>query len=153
MTQQAATIRDARFDIDFIVLADWSEVINGKLYLQGGGWDTIHAPSFPTSRNVAVAVSLSVPWAETNRTHKMEFKILNEDTGQVLAHMDGEMVLGRPPDLPPGSDQVALVSLNSPLTFEGAAQCVFIVTLNGEERKRKAFRVRQAGLQFSLRRV
>ena len=33
--------------IDYLILADWAEVINGKIYLQGGGWSAIT----PTSRS------------------------------------------------------------------------------------------------------
>ena len=31
-------------EIDFIMVADWAETINGKLYIQGAGWDRLLRP-------------------------------------------------------------------------------------------------------------
>ena len=31
-------------EIEWLILANWAETINGMLYIQGGGWDRILAP-------------------------------------------------------------------------------------------------------------
>jgi len=46
-------------EFDYALLADHAEVINGKLYLMGGGWDVRHAPQAPARAQFAVALGAS----------------------------------------------------------------------------------------------
>lgn len=41
-------------EFDYALLADHAEVINGKLYLMGGGWDVRQAPQAPARAQFAV---------------------------------------------------------------------------------------------------
>ena len=50
-----------------LLLCDYAEAINGKLYIMGGGW-TICAPG---PRNMAVAIRVLVPWSDTNKQHNL----------------------------------------------------------------------------------
>ena len=61
-------------NIDYLILADWAEVINGKIYVQGGGWTTINAREpLPVSRTIAIAVSPRVEWHETNAAPRSRY--------------------------------------------------------------------------------
>lgn len=49
-------------EIEWVILADSAEVINNKLYLMGGGWETLTVNKlFPVVQPCAVAVSILVP--------------------------------------------------------------------------------------------
>ena len=37
-------------EIDYALLAEHAEVTGGKLYLMGGGWDTMNVPEVPRRR-------------------------------------------------------------------------------------------------------
>ncbi|MGN6600254.1 MAG: DUF6941 family protein [Actinomycetes bacterium] len=110
-------------DIDAL-LADHAQV-SGKLFVSGAGIDVISVPPdapppFPVT--LAVAGVVRVPWTETNREHRLQFLVLDEDgRAPVLAdptgadpmgaepdRVGGEMAfnVGRPPGLPDGDEQM-----------------------------------------------
>jgi hypothetical protein len=92
--------------VEWLILADSAQVVGGKLYLLGGGWDllTVNQP-FPVTRRSGLAASFRVPWTDTNFRHNVNITISDAD-GQELAKIDG--VRGRPPTrIPVGSDQRA----------------------------------------------
>lgn len=128
--------------IDFLILADWAEVLNGKIYLQGGGWDTLHAASsFPVLRNVGVGVGIAVPWDRTNEKYTVDLRIVYEDAQSEVAAVRGELETGRPPGVPPGQEQLVLLALNAPLQLPGPGIYLVTAVIDGIERRRRAFRV------------
>ncbi|MGI8925985.1 MAG: DUF6941 family protein [Tepidiformaceae bacterium] len=134
-----------RIDIDFVILADWAQVVAGKLYLQGGGWDTLTAQSFPHQQNIAVAVGLKVPWGATNQKYTVTINVVNEDTQAGLIRLEGQLESGRPPGIAPGADQLVTMALNSAGAIPSAGSYLVTASINGEERRRKAFRVLEQG--------
>ncbi len=97
-------------DLDFALVADYAEVIAGKLYLMGGGWDTLHVPNVPAAVRFAVALGVRIEWEETNRQVPIRVTV-EDDDGAPYARAEGSVSVGRPPDLPPGSPQVAKLAL------------------------------------------
>jgi len=96
-----------------VVLCDFAEAINGKLYVMGGGWNTLFAPGQPV--NIALAIIVSVPWDRTNQRHELKIELLDSDGEQVVLGDDplviiSELALGRPPGVKPGT------SLSTPVT-------------------------------------
>ena len=103
-------------DIEYALLADYAEMVGGKLYVMGGGWDTSTQPTMPVQLRVAVAVGVRVGWEETNQ--QLPIKVLFEDDdGHELVRIDGQMNVGRPPTLPPGATQLAQMAANVPLNI------------------------------------
>lgn len=101
-----------------LLLCDYAEAVNGKLYVMGGGWNILFAPGQPVSMSVAAVVA--VPWDRTNQSHELTLQLLTDDGGAVEmeeqpVEVTGEFELGRPPGIKPGS------SLNAPFvwTFAG----------------------------------
>jgi hypothetical protein len=100
-----------------IILADWAEAINGKLYIMGGGW-SITGPA-PTPS--ALALKIDVPWDETNRLHSIKVALTDDDgQGVVLPghetalEVSGNFEVGRPTGLPPGTSVDSVVALSLP---------------------------------------
>lgn len=62
-----------------LMLCDWAEAINGKLFIQGGGWTRIapHAPNAPL--NFALAMIVRVPYTRTNQKLSIDLTLLTED--------------------------------------------------------------------------
>lgn len=98
-------------EISHALLADYAEVVNGKLYLMGGGWDRFFAPTAPVQMRVAIVVGVRISWEETNKPVPVRIQ-LEDDDGAELLHIDGQVNVGRPPQLPPGSDQLAQMCAN-----------------------------------------
>jgi hypothetical protein len=101
-------------EIDFLILADRAESLNGKLYMMGGVWDQIGVVDFTKPIAFSLALGLLIPWNATNLDHTLQVRLLDED-GNVLFGVDGGFKAGRPPQLPPGASQ------HNVLTFTVAA--------------------------------
>jgi hypothetical protein len=72
-----------RPSIDFVMLANHAEAINGLLYMLGGGW-TDHRrmvvagqPNPPSA--FSIALSVYTPWSETNRPMDLTVSVENDD--------------------------------------------------------------------------
>jgi hypothetical protein len=93
-----------------VLLCDSAQEIGGKLYILGGGWSRIAAlnPNLPIS--FAIAVKLRIPWHDANRRLALRLALFTEDNQPVLlpdgtdVHAEGNIEVGRPPGLRPGSD-------------------------------------------------
>jgi len=100
--------------LDWIMLANYAEVADsGLLTVVGGTWDTmtVHGPLPDDAPDDAVAVltgSVVVRAlfhvTETGREHAFALTVMDEDGGDV-ARIEGEVLVERQPDLPPGWDQ------------------------------------------------
>jgi hypothetical protein len=141
-------------------LADHAEVVNGKLYAMGAGWNTIQVRSFPAQhRRLTIAATVHVPFTATNSAHKLEVSLMTED-GKVypiglrpnaegkpspVRAMGGEFTLGRPPTLIDGDEQVACFAFDvEGLRFAEPGQFSWVVNVDGEELARLPMRVRLA---------
>ena len=97
-----------------LILCDWAEVINGKLYMMGAGWSRI-AANVPA--NLAVALIWKIPWTHANEPQRIELVLLTEDGTPVVdsggkdVALKGQVEAGRPPGLKFGSP------LDAPLVF------------------------------------
>ncbi|MCC6629968.1 MAG: hypothetical protein IT340_21535 [Chloroflexi bacterium] len=132
--------------VDYLVLADAAEAVNGKHYILGGGWDRLHAASFPvTHPSMSVALRLRVPWHDTNQAHDLELDVVDEDGQSILpppGPARGAIRTGRPADLEPGQDQVVpLVFTLAQVRFDRAGAYAVLARLDGLEAARSSFHV------------
>ncbi|MBI5949852.1 MAG: hypothetical protein HY875_17080 [Chloroflexi bacterium] len=103
-------------DIQFALLADHAEIVSGKLYLMGGGWTTSYAPAAPATIRLAIVVGVRVGWEETNQPVPVRMTVENDD-GQEFVRIDGQVNVGRPVGLAPGSSQLAQMAANVPVAL------------------------------------
>lgn len=93
-------------EIDYAILADHAEVTNNKLYLMGGGWDTMGAVEAPVNVRVMLVTGVRVEWDETNAAIPLVVR-LDDDDAQEVFRLEGQMNVGRPPSLVPGTSQLS----------------------------------------------
>jgi hypothetical protein len=125
--------------IDFVILADHAESLNGKIYLMGGGWEVRHVRDFSQPVPLTLAVAFLVPWTATNQLHHLGLRVEDAD-GRQLADVKGEFVAGSPPHLIAGTTQrVPLAFQHIPVLLGGPGSYVVIVTLNDQDEKRITF--------------
>jgi hypothetical protein len=121
--------------VEWIIVADAAEVVNGKLYLLGGGWDTfLVGRDFPVSRTCGLAVAFRVPWAATNQRFVAAIEITDADA-KALATMNLDFEMGRPPGIEPGQAQRFQMAANLPLTFRQPG--TYVVTVRVAETSRR----------------
>jgi hypothetical protein len=131
--------------IDVALLADSVQAVRGKLYVLGGGWDTLWVRSFPARHpSMAIGLRLRVPtsWAADVLALSVE-----------LQDADGAPLLSRPLShqvkLPPGLQGstatdfgvVRSFTFNN-LLFAKEGSYSFVITVDGEPVSRLRFTVR-----------
>lgn len=144
-------------------LADTAEVVNGKIYSLGIGWNTIFVRSFPAAhRRMSIAITAHVPFTDTNVQHKLEVRLVTEDGEayaigqrpdsdgnlQPIHALGGDFTLGRPAHLADGFEQVACFAFTlDGLRFDRARQLSWVVSIDGDEATRLPMRVQLAAQQ------
>ncbi len=98
-------------ELGFLILADASEAINGKVYALGAGWNELRLPSLPQEYGFGIALAVDVPWSETNRRHSLALHIQGPDGEMIGDEFSMEFEAGRPPGSVEGADQRIVVSL------------------------------------------
>jgi hypothetical protein len=121
---------------ELLCLANHVEALNGLLYMVGGGWTEHHRPpqqstGQPTISHVGIAVMVRIPWNETNRPHRFQVEIQDLD-GASFMKVEGDLNVGRPPQIMPGTAQHACLAINGELVFARSGSYVLRGVLNGD---------------------
>ena len=125
------------------MLADSAQVQNGKLFILGGGFDTISVRSLPAvHRSLTLAMVAEVEPDERQRDLELLITLIDEDGAPVGVEAKGRLRVGAPPNLPPGSSSIVpIVSPFHNITFSEAKGYTFVVSLEDRELARIRFRV------------
>jgi len=127
--------------IAFLLLTDFSESLNGKLYAMGAGWNMLRFPELPQEWRFGVAMGIDVPWDETNRRQGVQVVIEDPDGAELGDELSMEFEAGRPPGLQPGQEQRMVISLNVGATFETPGPHAVVVRSGDDELERSRFYV------------
>src|SRR5438094_441538 len=100
--------------IEFLMLADRAEAINGKLYIMGGAWDRITILDRAQPTAMSLALSISVPWHAANRPYIVQI-IIEDGDGHPLMQTEASFTVGRPPHAVPGQPFRTLLAVPSAL--------------------------------------
>ena len=133
-------------EVEWLILADAAQVVGNKLYLLGGGWDRLTVNSgFPVNRPCAVALSVKIPWNETNQKHSVEVSVVAEDSvtevPKTLVKVPGQFEVGRPPGIPPGQDQRIQLAINMNLKLETSGTFRIIARIEDQDLRETHFNV------------
>ena len=125
------------------MLADAAQVKSGKLYVLGGGFDTISVRQLPaTHRSISLAMVAEVGPDERQQDLELIVQLVDEDGADLGVMAKGKLRVGAPPNLPPGSPSIVpIVSPFHNITFAEAKGYAFVITVNGTELARVKFRV------------
>jgi hypothetical protein len=148
------------------LLADSCVNAEGKLYIQGAGWNIINVPTLPYIQDrIGIGLIVHVPYTATNQEHRFELTLVDADETELpiadapqgvelppdveaadgkIRKLQGRFNVGRPPTLPAGDDQVIALAVNiNGLPFNELGQYSFVIKLDGSEEERLSFRVQQ----------
>lgn len=144
MSKELERIPQERIRVDCYLLADAAQESNGKLFILGGGWSQIHVAGPDVAvPSIALAMRVVVPWGETNRNLRFEIQLEDLDRNKLLGDAPvAEIAVGRPPDLPPGSEQPVPLALTfNNLVFQRPGNYMFTISLDDVELNRAVFTV------------
>ena len=131
-THQGQELGLAHSEIEWLILADEAEVVNGKLYMMGGGWDRITAQTLPWKQHMAIALAVRVPWTDTNRQTSVGIDLTDED-GTLLVDVKGEFVVGRPAQAVPGQPLRSQIAIKMDALLPKLGTYAVICRLHGDE--------------------
>ena len=125
------------------MLADAAQVQSGKLFVLGGGFDTISVRQLPaTHRSVFLAMVAEVGPDERQQDLELVVQLVDEDGAELGVTAKGKLRVGAPPNLPPGSPSIVpIVSPFHNITFAEAKGYAFVISMNATELARVKFRV------------
>ena len=125
------------------LLADAAQVQSGKLFVLGGGFDTISVRQLPaTHRTISLAMVAEVGPDERQQDLELVVQLVDEDGAELGVMAKGKLRVGSPPNLPPGFPSIVpIVSPFHNVTFPEAKGYAFVVSVNGQELTRVKFRV------------
>ena len=126
-------------NIGFLMLTDYSEAVNGKLYLTGGGWNVLRLPEMPHEWSFHIGLGIDVAWHETNSPHELVVTIQDPDGVELGEGLTANFETGRPPGMPQGQEQRLVMSIAAIATFTTAGPHAAVVEVNGEEIGRARF--------------
>jgi len=133
-----------------MMLCDYAQVADGKLFLNGGGWSLVdsHTPPF------AIAMIVMVPWDRANAPLDIELLLVDEDGHPVVqgiegasnpVRVDGRIEVERPAAQPAGVPiDVPMVIGIPPLQLTPYGRFAWQLRIDGQEREdwRLAFSTR-----------
>ncbi len=132
--------------IEFVMVADHAAAVEGRLYINGGGWTDIQRPVVagqpPPPTAFSIALSVHVPWGETNRPIPLKVVIEDEDGKRPFPEISMPLVVWRPPQLPVGQAQYFHAALQAVVPFPKPGGYRAVVTIDGDRDTRTwAFRI------------
>jgi hypothetical protein len=119
-----------------MLLADFVQAVQGKLYVLGGGWSV----TGPGAVQMGIAVKIEVPWDQANLQHAFRLTLVDADEKPVLVpgaeqpiQVEGQFEVGRPPGLKPGSPLDFALAVNvPPLQLPPDSRYVWRLAIDGE---------------------
>jgi len=119
-----------------MLLADFVQAVQGKLYVLGGGWSV----TGPGAVQMGIAVKIEVPWDQANLQHAFRLTLVDADEQPVLVpgaeqpiQVEGQFEVGRPPGLKPGSPLDFALAVNvPPLQLPPDSRYVWRLAIDGE---------------------
>ena len=84
--------------IDSLLLADFAEVVNGKLYVMGGGFTAVQLAQFGQPHRFFLAAALRIPWTYTNTSIDLGGRLETLDAEPLDCwSLEGQLEAGRAP--------------------------------------------------------
>jgi hypothetical protein len=133
-----------RAGIEYVILADAVEALNGKLYLMGGGWSTISTPDLSRPLGLAIACGVEVPWSETDDDHGVSLRIDDTDGNTIVPALTIQFKTGRPATLERGAVTHVPFAIRAEIQFPAAGEYVVIARVDdrSEGERRLSFFVK-----------
>lgn len=132
-------------NIGFVLLCDYSEAVNGKLYLTGGGWNVLRLPELPAEWAFSIGLGIDIAWHETNDPHELVVTIQDPDGVELGDGLTANFETGRPPGIPQGQEQRLVMSISATASFATAGPHAAVVQVDGEEIGRGRFYLMEGG--------
>jgi Family of unknown function (DUF6941) len=130
-------------------LADFAEIINGKLYVQGGLVTQVGKPIFPAPLDLSLVLVFKTSPHEAGTNHQLEVRLHDADGSPLMDPLQANMGIGQPPPEAQGLPLFGplAVRLNVPIPRAGTYEFVFL--LDGHDIGSMPFRAQELSLSIT----
>jgi hypothetical protein len=131
--------------VDVALLADAVQAVRGKLFVLGGGWDTLWVRSFPARHpSMAIGLRLRVPTSWRADLLDLSVDLQDADGAPLLSKpLSHQVKLPPHPQASPATDFGVVRSFTfNNLLFPAEGSYSFVITVDGEPVSRLRFMVR-----------
>lgn len=128
-----------RVEVDFMVLADRAEVLNGKLYMMGGAWDRRFISNIEAPIGISIAIGVLVPWNLTNEPHHLEIRVEDEDGNILSPKPQATLNVGRPTQATKGQTFRAMAVVGAQWILPKLGTYCVVASIAGQDSKRVTF--------------
>lgn len=141
-------------------LADSVVTSDGKLYVQGAGWNRISAASFPVVHDrIGIGLLFRLEVTGVSEPHRFELRLEDSKGNEIplgdappgpqspgkITRIGGEFGAG---PVAGGAEQIVPIAVNlNGMAFEGPSSFRFVISVDGEDLKALPFRVEQFAAQ------
>lgn len=124
--------------IDFLLTADFAEVVQGKVYIMGAGWDKFAPPTYPAVMRIGLAAGIRVPYLESNVPHHLSVTLRSGD-GEDLFKIEGDLETGRPAGSR-GESVLVPLAVNAQVDVRGPQLMELVAEVDGRSTRRISIR-------------
>lgn len=131
--------------IEFALLADGVQAMGGKLFIMGGGWDTIWVRAFPARHHtMAIGTRIRIPWSSESQSFDLTVELVDQDGKAIFDTIRQNLTAAPPKGVPDGLEQgvVRAFTFNN-VPFHQPGEYSFVMAIDGVETGRLRFSVRQ----------
>lgn len=132
--------------VDVALLADAVQAVRGKLFVLGGGWDTLWVRNFPARHpSLAIGLRLRVPTSWRAEMLKLAVELQNADGAPMLPHpLSHDIKLPIRSQAASETDFGLIRSFTfNNLVFSGEGSYSFVISVDDEPVSRLRFAVRR----------
>lgn len=108
--------------VEYLILADHVEALNGKLYMMGGGWDSLAVQNLELPVPLSIACGVLVPYNETDEDHTLTLALRTPDGADIAPALNVRFRTGRAPTLHRGADSHVPFAIRAEFTFPGPGE-------------------------------
>lgn len=137
--------------VEWMIMADSAEIVNNKLYMMGGGWDTLVIKrDLPTRHTVSLALAVMVTPQDSPDTSQLSIQI-NDEADHKLASVNARIDAERISKSGSRSRRMQM-AFRLPLRFQRHGRCTVTAAIDGTTAAQSIFQVTQ-GEQSDVKRT
>jgi len=141
-------IRKPQSPMDFQALAlftaDHAVVEGGKVYVNGGFWDIVRQPSYPTDMTFSLVAVIKVPSRAYLEDHRITVEMVDADEVRLPLKIEGDVRVGPAPHMNPGEPSTLSFAFQlNGVHLERTGDYFFVLSVDGDELARYRLRAIQ----------
>lgn len=128
-------------NVEYAILADYVDVASNKLYIMGGGWDTLVINNPQLQHSFGIAATFRAKLQELDRPHEVAIQIIHAESGTTFAEIQGSVEFSGGPENAKLESEQAHFGVNLTLVFLQDGLFRLVIRVDGEVGKDTPFLV------------